>query len=343
MSEKIIYKGTSILTKSEPIVKKNDPMKFCLYSISRKQRVGLEIKEYDKPFLEFLLYRQSNKLSFPTIKNTSDTPSKECMNVLVKMFSGKIKIKYIGYISNIMFFETERIYDIADFKQKSDLLWFVNVDEIINYRKSLHHDIDPDITELMLKNSELIYIMDEKNNNLETPITAYYGKSINKVKAISVFGADKANYKASLGPFYYFGSLNRAIRYGCWSSDYTQIFINDNAITDKKGKYYYGGLVKFVLFAGSTNMSFTRRGEKMSGFSKIIKGVEDGTYSGFDTIPQKDKLWITNFDTIILDRTTNFNEPQFVIRNSNNEIPIAYYGLDTRNVVREKVHEITIE
>ena len=66
-------------------------------------------------------------------------------------------------------------------------------------------------------------------------------------------------------------------------------------------------------------------------------------YSGFDSIQEKDKLWITNFDTIILDRTTNMDDPQFVIRSSKNEIPIAYYGLDTRNVVREKLHEITIE
>lgn len=343
MPEKVIYKGLDILTKTEPDVKKKDPVKFCLYSISRKQEVDLKTTEQDKSFLEFLLYREANILSFPTISKSTDTPSKECMNVLVKMFQGEIKIKYVGYISNIMFFETERIYNTADYMQKSQLLWFVNVDEIINYRRSLHYDIDSDITELMLKNPELLYIVDENNNNLETPVTAYYGKSLNKVKAISVFGADKANYKSSLGPFYYFGTLNRGIRYGCWASDYKETFINDIAITDKKGKYHEGGLAKFVLFTGSINMSFTRRGEKLSGSDKITKGVEDGNYSGFDTIQESDKLWITNFDTIILDRTTNMDEPQFVIRSSKNEIPIAYYGLDTRNVVREKLHEITID
>tara|TARA_B000000475_G_scaffold249549_1_gene225274 strand:- start:2201 stop:3232 length:1032 start_codon:yes stop_codon:yes gene_type:complete len=343
MPEKVFYKGLDILTKSEPDIKKKDRIEFCLYSISRKQEVVLEKTDYDNPFLEFLLYRESSKLSLPSIINSTDTPSKECMRILTKMFNGEIKIKYVGYISNILFFETERIYSMADFIEKSSLLWFVNVDDIINYRGSLHYDIDQNIRDLMLKNSELIYLVDENNNNLETPVTAYYGKSLNKVKAISVFGADKANYKASLGPFYYYGTLNRAIRYGCWSSDYKETFINGIPITDKEGKYNEGGIVKFVLFTGSINMSFTRRGEKTSGFKKIIKGVEDSMYSGFDTIKEKDKLWITNFDTIILDRTTNMDDPQFVIRSSKNEIPIAYYGLDTRNVVREKLHEITIE
>jgi len=343
MSEKVFYKGSDILINSEPDIKKGSQIQFCLYSISRKQEVVLENRDYDKPFLEFLLYRESSKLSFPSIIKSGDTPSKECMRILAKMFNEEITINYVGYISNILFFETQRTYSMADFIEKSALLWFVNVDEIINYRTSLHYDIDQNITDLMLKNSELIYLVDENNNNLETPITAYYGKSLNKVKAISVFGADKANYKASLGPFYYYGTLSRAIRYGCWSSDYKETFINGIPITDKEGKYNHGGIVKFVLFAGSTNMSFTRRGEKTSGFKKIIKGVEDSMYSGFDTISEKDKLWTTNFDTIIVDRTTNMNEPQFIIRSSNNEIPIAYYGLNTRNVVKEKLHEITIE
>ena len=343
MPEKVFYKGLDILTNSEPVIQKNDRIEICLYSISRKQEVVLDDTDNDKPFLEFLLYRESNMLSFPSIITSSDTPSKECMRVLMKMFNGEIKINYVGYISNILFFETERIYSIAGLIEKSALLWFVNVDEIINYRTSLHYDIDQSIRDLMLKNSQLMYLVDENNNNLETPITAYYGKSLNKVKAISVFGVDKANYKGALGPFYYYGTLLRAIRYGCWSSDYKETFINGIPITDKHGKYNEGGIVKFVLFTASINMSFTRRGEKIPGFKKIIRGVEDNLYSGFDTIQENDKLWTSNFDTIILDRTTNIDEPQFVIRSNDNEIPIAYYVLDTRNVVREKLHEITVD
>ena len=57
MSEKVFYKGSDILINSEPDIKKGSQIQFCLYSISRKQEVVLENRDYDKPFLEFLLYK----------------------------------------------------------------------------------------------------------------------------------------------------------------------------------------------------------------------------------------------------------------------------------------------
>jgi len=336
MSETVNYRGLDILTNKEPTIKRGEVMTICLYSISRDS--------YDNPFLEFLLHREDGKLGLPEILHSYNTPSNDCMGVLKKMFNTDKSIEYRGYISdNILFFETVSVYNFATFKSKLDQLWFVTVEEIINHGKSLHYDIDNSLRQLFLKNSELLYLVDKQNNNLETPLVVYYGKSINKVTAISVIGADKGNYKSSLGPFYYLGSYKRGIRYGCWSSDYKETFINGIPITDKNGKYKKGGLVKFVFFTGTINMSIMRKGEKKSGFDKIKLGVENNSYSGFDTYTQKNRLWLDNFDTIILDKTTNIDEVQYVVRSSKTIIPIAYYSIDTSNVVRDRLHDITIE
>jgi|TARA_B110000259_G_C13979059_1_gene387889 hypothetical protein len=336
MSENVNYGGLDILTTKEPIIKIGDTMKICLYSISYNSN--------NKPFLEFLLHREDSKLLLPEIFHSSNTPSNDCIGVLKKMFNDDKSIEYMGYFANnILFFETNTNYNFATYKSKADLLWFVTVEEIINHHKSLHYDIDDSLIQLFLKNSELIYLVDKNNNNLETPLTGYYGKSINKVTAISVFGADKGNYKSSLGPFYYLGSYSRGIRYGCWSSDYKVRYINGIPITDNNGKYHNGGMVKFVFFSGSTNMSVKRRGEIKSGFDKIKSGADNNEYSGFDNYKETDKLWVDNFDTIILDKTTNIDEPQYVIRSNQMTIPIAYYSIDTSNVVRAKLHDITIE
>jgi hypothetical protein len=338
MSQTVIYKGLDILTDNEPTIKRGEPIRMCLYSISYKENSN------NKPFLEFLLYRDNNILELPTFLHTTNTPSNDCMGVINKMFKIDKDIEYKGYYDdNILFFETNNVYNLATYKTKSDELWFVNVDEIINHRTSLHYDIDSRLTQLFLKNSELIYLVDEYNNNLETPLTVYYGKSINKVTAISVFGADKGNYISSMGPFYYMGTYIRGIRYGCWSSDYKETFINGVPITDKNGRYNNGGLVKFVFFPGSMNMSIKRRNDKKSGFEKIKTGVEKQSYSGFDTYPEKNKLWVDNFDTIILDRTTNISEPQYVCRSSLVIVPVAYYNIDTSNAARDKLNDITID
>jgi hypothetical protein len=336
MLQNVNYRGLDILTTKEPKIKRGDSMIICIYSISRNMN--------DNPFLEFLLHREDSKLSLPEILHTSNTPSNDCMGVIKKMFNTEKSIEYRGYFAdNILFFETTTMYNFANRKYKADLLWFVTVSEIINLRKSLHYDIDNSLTQLFLKNSELIYLTDKDNNNLETPITAYYGKSFNKVTAISIFGADKGNYKSLLGPFYYFGSYIRGIRYGCWSSDYKETFINGIPITDKNGKYNNGGLVKFVFFSNTMNMSIKRKGERKSGFDKIKSAVENNNYSGFDNYIEKDKLWIENFDTIVLDKTINLDEPQYVLRSNTMVIPIAYYKIDISNVDRDRLYDITIE
>ena len=338
MSEKVFYKGLDKLTSSEPEVNKGDDIKICLYSISMK-----EDGENHKPFLEFLLYREKTKLSLPVIKYSSNSPSNLCISVLKKMFSSDSSINYMGYMDDILFFEMRQLYKYPPHKKSDELLWFVNVDEIINYKKSLHFDIDINITDLFLRNSELIYLVDEENNTLETPVTAYYGKSMNKIKPVSIFGVDKANYDASLGPFYYFGTITRALRYSCWTADYKERKIHKTSISDKNGKYNDGGLVKFVIFIGSVNMTIRRKNEKKSGFEKTIKNIRENSYGGFDTMSEKDKLWVDNFDTIIIDRTTNLEECQYVLRDMDNQVPLTYYTINTSNVERDKLHEITIE
>tara|TARA_Y100000996_G_scaffold166230_1_gene129127 strand:- start:1309 stop:2325 length:1017 start_codon:yes stop_codon:yes gene_type:complete len=338
MSDKVFYKGLVKLTSSEPELNKGDDIKMCLYSISTK-----EDGDTYKPFLEFLLYREDNTLSFPIIKYSTNTPSNLCISILKKMFSSNKVIEYKGYIDDVLFFEMKQLYNYPPYKKSDELLWFVNVDEIINYRRSLHFVIDNTITNLFLKNSELIYLIDEQNNTLETPVTAYYGKSMNKIKPVSIFGVDKANYNASLGPFYYFGTITRAIRYSCWSADYKERKIHNTSISDKNGKYNEGGLVKFVIFVGSANMTIKRKNDKKSGFEKTVKSVSDNSYSGFDTTVEKDKLWVDMFDTIIIDRTTNMEECQYVVRDMDNQIPLAYYTINTSNVARDRLHEITID
>ena len=89
MSDKVFYKGLDKLTSSEPELNKGDDIKMCLYSISTK-----EDGDTYKPFLEFLLYREDNILSFPIIKYSSNTPSNLCISILKKMFSSNKVISY---------------------------------------------------------------------------------------------------------------------------------------------------------------------------------------------------------------------------------------------------------
>ena len=285
----ISYKGREILKTNEPDVNKDDILSICLYVIN----------EATDSFLEFLLYKEKDSLELLKFKYEGTVPSKEGNAILNSIFNEfDEEINYTGHINNILFYEMYVDYGYISYKRLKDKYWLVLVDEIVNKKKSLNFDISKNVINIFLRNKNLLFLIDKNNKILASPVVGHYGNHYNKILSVSVFGVPKASVKASRGPFYYYSGFDTALRYAIWTYDYKAYSINNIPITDKKGKYNRGGIVKFAIFPERCN---------------IISNV--------------DKIeWVNDYDSIIYYKSDKIN---YVINKYKKQLPLSYYSINT--------------
>ena len=234
----IDYKGKEILNKSEPTYAKDTNISICVYLINMKE----------KPFLEFLMYKNNNILEFPTFKFMGNNVINETRNILNIMLSNlNVNINYVGFIKDVLFFEIKTNVELGVYQKKDNKLWFILVYELVNLQESLKMPISLDVINLFLENTKLLYLTKNKNI-IETPIVGFYGNYYNKITSIFLFGLHKGNLEDSLGPYYYYGDYDTAIKYSIRNFS--------NKLEEKKNK---SGLVKYAIFLGKTNMVREKR------------------------------------------------------------------------------------
>lgn len=238
MSISIDYKGKEILNKSEPTYAKDTNISICVYLINMKE----------KPFLEFLMYKNNNILEFPTFKFMGNNVINETRNILNIMLSNlNVNINYVGFIKDVLFFEIKTNVEYGVYQKKDNKLWFILVYELVNLQESLKMPISLDVINLFLENTKLLYLTKNKNI-IETPIVGFYGNYYNKITSIFLFGLHKGSLEDSLGPYYYYGDYDTAIKYSIRNFS--------NKLEEKKNKR---GLVKYAIFLGKTNMVREKR------------------------------------------------------------------------------------
>ena len=300
----VSYKGKEILKSNEPDVNKDDILSICLYVIN----------EAKDSFLEILLYKEKDSLELLKFKYEGTVPSKEGNVILNSIFHEfDEEIKYVGHMNNILFYEMYVDYGYISYKRLKDKYWLVLVDEIVNKKKSLNFDISKTVINIFLRNKNLLFLIDKNNKILASPVVVYYGNHYNKILSVSVFGVPKGDVKTSHGPFYYYSGFDTALRYAIWTYDYKPYSINNIPITDKKGKYNRGGIVKFAIFPERCNIS------------NNIDKTE----------------WVNDYDTIIYYKKDKIN---YTLNKYRKQLPLSYYSINTNAVTSmNDLYKIKIE
>tara|TARA_Y100000996_G_scaffold412425_2_gene398488 strand:- start:2276 stop:3202 length:927 start_codon:yes stop_codon:yes gene_type:complete len=303
------YKGKDILNIGEPNIKEGDTLKICFYVIDNMSN----------PFLQFLFINDNDTLKLLQFKYQGNVPSKEGYNIIKKIFIDfDEQINYTGCIDNILFYEMIFIIENVNYKTKKDKLWFLLVDEIINKKYYLHMNVDEEVVSFFLKNSSLLFLIDGEKRILPSPIACYYGNYLNYVKAISVFGVQKASLYASKGPFYYFGNYNEALKRSVWNKNFLPYSINNYLIAGKNGKYKAGGIVRFALFLDKI---------------KLIRNANEDVKNKID--------YINNYYSLIYYKE---NDIKYCIREYSNQYPVSYFSVNTNNIDSvDDMYKIKIE
>lgn len=343
-------------------VKKGERINLCIYKVNNQSI---------NPFLQYLLYKYpqgdteySDLLLFPFFKVTSGKDViKECLDKANNMFDNiqlKTPIVIRGYIANqngvSIFMEVKIVEDeLSAFKRESKL-WWVLIDEIINSRHVCNFPIHISVFDIFYDNTILLYLFDKEGNIYETPIASYYGDYYKMIEFIAVFGLKKASIYSSLGPFYYFGTYENAIRGGAWTMNYKPLEVDDEILTDNElGRFTKGGIVRFAVFLGRMKVllnhpfdkeddsNFTR--EKINDPKNDKQIIEDSNFVRLSLkLRDVDGNWVKNYDSVYVGRTLLENGqlyshiPQWVCKNYEQQLPLSYHYID-KDTLSDKWHE----
>ena len=321
--------GTSILKKDlNKIIIENGiiNINICGYIIN---------KNLKKPFLEYLLYKnEMNLLQFPEFKfNMKKKLDIEKYSIIelkkiIHNLNPYIKIinelNYKGYL-----FYKDEIYVFIDMseidlinyrkveKDEKENIFFVLIDEIINYRKTYDIFISSKVIYFFNENNDFIFIYDVYNKIIDTPIVCYLDKYDTDIEFTLNFGLMKQSRESIVGPYYYFTSYDG---------------VKDEM---KKSLKNRKGIIRYVVFQEKMKVMMNYPGddidESMYKKELLLKNINNN-YDEKLTMRLSDYgcKWIKKYDTLfigIIDLDNGkklFNYPLWVVKNNNQFLNLSY-------------------
>jgi hypothetical protein len=340
------YNADYIIVNAIPSLEGVSEVRLCLFVV---------VVGRTTPFLEFCLYRDDDgTLRLPTMpvgKNTVE----DARIGLAKVYSEwNADIGYRGFVvtgnEKILVYEWKNsTSDSLDTGAYSSRWWRVMSSEIVNHRKMLSFPIRDDVCDFFLENSEFLFLRDENDIVYETPSVGYYGSYYKNIAMTSVFGLRREGPTSSMGPYYYFGSYERAMRYAIWSSSRKPVEVDGELITtDEEGRYDRGGLVRFALFMGKTKVMMSRDSD-IEDQSEISQELASSNSFIKETmkIRDVDANWVLDFNSVRHGRYAINTEgrepsvllPKIVVKDYNQQVPLSYYYVSTNQEPENAVIE----
>ena len=364
-SKKLVYYDYPIKNELEQdfttlVMDKNTRINICCYMVSTN---GL------KPYLRYLLYKYpkstddySDLLVFPFFLYEDDHHDVKdvCRDKLLEYLDnigGESSVNVIGYkredIGVCVFIELDnKVYDslneIKHETRESDL-WFVLMKEIIDIKNVINFPIHSSVTTFFLQNMSFIFLLDKDEIPYTLPLVAYHGNYYKVISFVAVFGLKKSSVFSSLGPYYYFGTYEKALRYAVWTQSHTPMIVDGETITvNETGKYKKGGIVRFALFPGNTKVFLNRPNdpEDMSMLTREKK-ADDHWISQTARLRDVDGKWAEKYNSvyqgvmILNDGRKNQRGPHWVLRDYEQQTPLTYHYVDTEQFDDSLIKEPT--
>jgi hypothetical protein len=206
------------------------------------------------PFIQYLLTKSplDNSIYFPELDIPRNFNSNELINFSKMNIFGLINV--LGLVENDLEISADFFYNNVDFKgfyeyknnlyiffdiskynitknyffTTQDCVWLVLIDEIVNYKATLHLKIEESVSDLFIMNDLLCFLCDDNDKNYEIPNVGYVLEDKKRLNFLYNFGQSKND--DILGSCYYFVDFDTILR---------------NIIQEK-------GIVRFALFMGIT-------------------------------------------------------------------------------------------
>jgi len=199
------------------------------------------------PYLRFKLNINKGLLEFETFKLTH----KHVPTVEHETYCGLYEYENLQYL----FYKNDSTRQEVTQITKHDQSYWLTVDDIVNLKQYFNIGVLEQVTRFFTIHPKFIRVVNENDAIFETPTTAYRGDYYKKVSLIAGMGMRREDTYASLGPYYYFGSYRRSLRYAAVTVSGKPLVINGIEITiGDTPVYTKGGIVKYALFLGNTKV-----------------------------------------------------------------------------------------
>ena len=330
------HNADAININAIPSLKVGSDVKACLFVIVEGNAI---------PFMEFCLYRDDDgSLRFPTVPVGENTIEDGRLKLMEVYSEWDASIEYRGFVASgdekVLAYEWKgHTSDALDTGTIKSRWWRVLSTEIVNHRKMLSFPIRDDVCNFFLENSEFLFLRDDDDVLYESPSVGYYGGYHKSVAVSSVLGLRREGPTSSLGPYYYFGSYERAMRNAILSPSRKPIEVDGELITvDNDGRYDRGGIVRFALLMGKTKVMMGRDTDA-DDQSDVSQNLADDDLFVRETmkIRDVDAKWVNDFNSVRHGtyaiekdgRETRVLQPQAVVKDYSQQVPLSYYYVST--------------
>jgi len=321
------YKALDFLIKEDPVVDNNSNVFICAFHVNQTGKL---------PFLQFILNKLPNSmfgdfLAFPCFSyQGTENILDECISKLDEVmdsYEKKQEYKYTGHIS--LGKDVYIFYDLSHFDfqvqelYRSDKMWLVLMDEIINYQKVCNFEIHKNVFNFFRNNGKFSLLFDENEEEIETPIVCYNGTCISKVKFTAIFGVGKSENDGIVGPYYYFTTYERSIEKGGWCNKET------------------GAIVRFALFLGKCKVLLNQPADDIDDSLyklEILKDFDNLTERQTMRVSDHDGKWVLSHQSVYIgkleldDGRIIENAPMWVTKDYDQQTALSFHHIDNRTL-----------
>ena len=319
------------------VIEPGEKFYICAYRIDN---TGL------KPFIQYCFHKDKGDLmSFPVLKNTGKKPiDKQGSDFIQYIFKESPECSFFLRIRkghNYLFYNVSmKPKEHAQFLKKKTQWWWALMTEIVNYKQLMNFQFNSNIYPIFMNNPSLIYLKDKDENIIEIPEVGFHGTYFGLLDLISTYGLRPSTLYAMMGPYFYFGTFRKAVRYAGWTSTYKSREIDGKVVADEEGRYERGGIARFAIFLGKMK-AFLNQPNERNDFSELVEKriKQDPRSKKWEELTIKlhdhNGKWAEDYDSCYIGRVKLANgglfmkNPEFILKHFEQQHILTIHELDT--------------
>ena len=203
----------------------------------------------------------------------------------------------------------------------------------------LHFPIANICSTIFFKFPKLIYLKDNKKQNIEIPISTFYGGPAELIPFAASVGI-RANASTRYGSYYYTKSYSGVMRNAIFTSNYKERNIFSKIISNKEGKHFQGAIIRIATFLGNDRNVLYRETDPFYHFIKQDdETLADKKEKENSENNKKNKgKWAKKYDSLVFSKIKlkNFSgyfnkDPFYVIKSQKQLISLSYHLIDMKS------------
>ena len=286
-----------------------------------------------QPFLCFDMVAREKNVSIPMVDILSSS---------WKPTNGEYQGYYVSKGKTYIFVNMKDTYEVELYSVKKNMI-SCTVDDICNSGKIYDLFIDKQTRDFFLQNDQFVRLNGPNGELIDTPLTGYFGSYWKRIAVTAALGPFVMSPYASLGPYYYFGTFESALRYAVIDPSKGEIGKSKSLVLTHEDTDIFtkGGIVKFILFLGRTKVLLNRSSD-VDDDSEFTLGLAENNKFVDATLKIRDNdgKWTKNYDSVIVTAYPSFSkleqtrdlEPQIVLKSFSQQAPISYVYIDTSKI-----------